>query len=401
MTATQAITAAFEKYVVPNYARIPVAIVRGEGSRVWDADGKEYLDLFPGWGVAGLGHCHPRVVAAVREQAGTLLHVANNYYSEPQGRFAQMLSARADGQLCFFANSGAEAAEGAIKLARLHGQPRYKIVTLENSFHGRTFAAITATGQPKYRRGFEPTVPGFSHARINDLASVEALVDKQTCAIMVEPVQGEGGVHACSREFLQGLRDLCDQRELLLIFDEVQTSPARLGTWFGYQHFGVVPDILTSAKAIAGGMPLGVIMATREVAASLKPGTHASTFGGNAIGCAAGAAAFEAIEEEDMLGNIDRLGPAIDELVGEMRDRVGGIVAYRRYGFMIGIELEIPGSPVVQACLERGLLINCTHDAVLRMLPAFNIARTELEQGFATLCACLEDALARRGANAE
>lgn len=402
MKTTPEIIAQFDTCVIPNYRRLPVVIVRGEGSRLWDNDGKEYLDLFPGWGVSGLGHCHPAVVEAVREQAGKLFHVANNFYTDKQGEFAEILSSHGDGMQCYFSNSGAESAEGAIKLARLHGFPKYKIITLENSFHGRTFGAAAATGQPAYREGFLPVVPGFSHAKLNDLASVEALVDDETCAIMVEPVLGEGGVLPCTKEFLQALRDLCDKRGMLLIFDEVQTSPARLGTWFGYQHFGVQPDVLTSAKAIANGMPMGLIMATPEAAASLKPtpqvSKHASTFGGNAIGCAAGIATYKTIEKSCLLDNIAARGQDIDQRLSVICEKMSGTFTVRRLGFMIGIELPFPGGGIVDACRERGLLINCAHGNILRLLPAFNITAAELKEGLDILGDCIiEEAAAREG----
>ncbi len=372
----------FSKYVIANYNRLPLTIVRGRGSKVWDASGKEYLDLFPGWGVAGLGHCHPAIAEAVAEQARKLIHVANNFHIEEQGQFAQLLSVRADGQKCFFCNSGAEAAEAAIKLARLYSQPKYKIITMEGSFHGRTFAAISATGQPAYRKGFEPGVPGFLHAKLNDIESVKALVDDETCAIMLEPVQGENGVFPATKEFLLELRKICDEKNILLIFDEVQTTPARLGEWFGYQYFGVQPDILTSAKAIAGGMPLGLIMAKPGVAESLIPGTHASTFGGNSIGCAAGIRAIQVIEEEGLLENVKTLSDYILQRAESLGNGTGVVKEVRRAGFMIGIELEIAGAGIVEKCREEGLLINCTHGSVLRLLPAFNITREELSFGF-------------------
>ena len=372
----------FSKYVIANYTRLPLTIVRGQGSRVWDITGKEYIDLFPGWGVAGLGHCHPAVAEAIAAQAQKLIHVANNFYNEEQGEFAEMLSTRADGQKCFFCNSGAEAAEGAIKLARLYSQPKYKIITMEGSFHGRTFAAITATGQPAYRKGFEPVVPGFSHARLNDIESVKALVDAETCAVMLEPVQGENGVFPASKEFLLALRKFCDESGMLLIFDEVQTTPARLGKWFGYQYFGVQPDILTSAKAIAGGMPMGLIMARPEVAASMVPGTHASTFGGNSIGCAAGISALKVIEEEGLLENVRTLSEHVGERVAKIAAGTGVVKETRRAGLMIGIDLNIAGAAIVDKCREEGVLLNCTHGSVLRMLPAFNIGRDELDKAF-------------------
>ncbi len=383
----------FDQYVIPNYTRHPVAVIRGQGSWVWDADGRKYLDLFPGWGVSGLGHCHPRVAEAVRAQVEKLFHMPNNYYTEEQGRFAEMLSVRADGHQCFFANSGAEANEGAIKLARLHCQPRHKFISFENSFHGRSYATITATGQPHYQRGLGPLLPGFAYARLNDIDSVRALVDEATCGILVEPVQGEGGVYPCTLQFLQDLRRLCDETGMLLIFDEVQTTPARLGTWFGYQQFGVIPDILTSAKALAGGMPMGVVMAKPDIAPSLKPGTHASTFGGNAVGCAAGIATWQAIEAEHLLENIARLGPWIDRTSAALSEKTGGIEQVRRVGFMVGIQLRFPGDTVITDCREHGLLLNCTHRNVVRMLPAFNVTQKELEQGFDIFGDCLARAI--------
>ncbi|MDR0868601.1 MAG: acetylornithine/succinylornithine family transaminase [Planctomycetota bacterium] len=378
------------RYLMPNYRRFPLVITRGAGSWVWDADGKKYLDLFPGWGVAGLGHCHPAVAAAIARQAQKLLHCANNYYTEEQIEFAELLSTRADGQQIFFCNSGAEAAEGAIKLARLSSDGRYGVISFYGAFHGRTFAAISATGQPAYRRGFEPTVPGFAHAEYNNLASVEALIDDRTCAIMVEPVQGESGVIAATPEFLRGLRKLCDEKNLRLIFDEVQTTPARLGTWFGYQHFGVKPDIMTSAKAIAGGMPLGIFMADASVAQFLKPGTHASTFGGNSIGCAAGVAAIKVIEQENLLANIQKLGKLLDERINALRQKTAKIKDYRRVGFMVAVELNVEGAPIAAKCAANGVLINCTHDTVLRMLPAFNTSADEFDFGLTVLEQSLE-----------
>lgn len=381
----------FEQYVVANYRRLPVCIARGQGSKVWDVDGKEYLDLFPGWGVAGLGHCHPVLVEAISRQAAKLIHVANNYYNEEQGVFAEILSSRAEGMKVFFCNSGAEANEAAIKLARLASQPRHKIVTMLHSFHGRTFAAISATGQPEYQAGFAPIVPGFSYAVLNDITSVMGLVDDQTCAIMVEPVQGEAGVIPAQVEFLQALRRLCDERNMLLIFDEVQTTPARLGTWFGYQKFGVKPDIITTAKAVAGGMPMAVLLANPEVAQHLKPGTHASTFGGHSLGCAAGIAAWRHMEKENIPGRIVADGERVDALLGQLKSRVPEAVKdVRRAGFMIGIELQFPAGDVVADCRNHGVLINCTHDTVIRLLPALNIEMLELEQGLGVLADCLE-----------
>jgi len=376
----------FKQYVIANYSRLPVVFVRGEGSYLWDADGRRYIDLFPGWGVSGLGHCHPRVVAAIREQAGKLLHVANNYYMEPQGRLARILSERSFGGKCFFCNSGAEANEGAMKLARLAtrsgaGPARWKFITFLNGFHGRTLAAISATAQPKYHAGFEPIVPGFLYAPFNDLKAAEALVDAETCAVLVEPIQGEGGVNPARPEFLQGLRKLCDREGMILILDEVQTGCGRTGKWFGYQHYGVVPDIMTLAKSLGGGTAIGALVAQPKVADKLVPGTHASTFGGNPLACAAGIAAFEAIEEEDLLRNAADLGRRALARLEAMKVRFPFIREVRGKGMMIGAELDRPGKDVVARCLKSGLLINCTHETVIRLLPALNITPEILDEG--------------------
>jgi len=385
MTTRETI-ALFDQYVIANYTRIPVVFVRGEGSHIWDADGNRYIDLFPGWGVNGIGHCHPRVVAALREQAGKLMHVANNFYMEPQGLLAKIVAERSFGGQCFFCNSGAEANEGAIKLARLATPSgKNRIITFGDSFHGRTLAAIAATAQPKYQKGLDPLMPGFAYAAFNDLDSVRALADEKTCAVMVEPIQGEGGVNVAAPEFLRGLRRFCDEKGMLLILDEVQTGCGRTGAWFGYQHYGIEPDIMTLAKALGGGAAIGGLVAKPEVAKSLVPGTHASTFGGNPLATAASVATFEAIEEENLLENCVRMGEFATARLSAMKEKYGFIREVRGKGLMIGMELDRPGAPVVQRCLERRLLVNCTHDAVIRMLPAMNVAREVMDEGLAIL----------------
>ena len=389
---TQETIALFEKYVIGNYTRIPIVFVRGKGSRLWDADGRCYLDLFPGWGVNGLGHCPERVSAALQYQAAKLLHVANNYYMEPQGILAKMISDRSFGGKCFFCNSGAEANEAAIKLARLATpEGRYKIITFHNSFHGRTLAAISATAQPKYHKGITPIVRGFMYAPYNDLAAVESLVDAETCGIMVEPIQGEGGINVATGEFLKGLREICDREGIILVFDEVQTGCGRTGKWFGYQHDNVVPDIMTLAKALGGGMAIGAIAARPDVAEKLAPGTHASTFGGNPIACAAAIAAFETIEAENLLENVQRMGEYARTRLLAMKEKFPLIREVRGKGLMIGMELVKPGRPVVTGCLNKGLLINCTHDTVVRMLPAMNISRELMDEGLDILEQALEE----------
>src|SRR5262245_10494710 len=291
-------------YVTDNYRPYPVSLVRGEGSYVWDAEGNRYIDFFPGWGCNLIGHCPPRVVAAVREQVGKLIHVPNTWHMEAQGQLAQALSERTEfGGKCFFCNSGTEANEAAIKLARLNGaaDKRYKIITFLNSFHGRTMGALSATGQPKYHAGVEPLLAGFRYAPFGDLNAVRPLIDHETIAIMVEPIQGEGGINIPPAGFVEGLRQLCDKHQLLLICDEVQSGMGRTGQWYAYQNWDIQPDIFTLAKAAAGGVALGGLVAKPEVADKLKPGTHAATFGGNPIACVAGLATIETIEEEKLL----------------------------------------------------------------------------------------------------
>ena len=397
-TQTSAETIAqFDRYVVPNYRRYPVCLVRGEGSDVWDAEGRRMLDFFPGWGCNLLGHCPPRVVDAVRDQVGQLIHVPNTWYIEAQGAFAQALSERSFGGQCFFCNSGAEANEAAIKMAKAHGHAsgRYKIVTMFNGFHGRTYAALSATAQPKYHAGFEPLVPGFSYVPFNDLDALAQVVDHQTAAVMVEPIQGEGGVNLPAPGYLEGVRRICDENGALLILDEVQTGLGRTGEWFGYQHFGAEPDILTCAKALAAGVAAGVAIARPEVAASLKPGMHASTFGGNPIACRAGLAAIETIEADGLLARGKAVGERFRSHFEALRDEMPGLIReIRILGVMIGVELSIDASGVVADCLDQGLLINATHGNVVRLLPALNIGDGQVDEG----CAILADALRRAGA---
>jgi acetylornithine/N-succinyldiaminopimelate aminotransferase len=384
--------AQFERYVIPNYRRFPICLVRGEGSWVWDAEGNRYLDFFPGWGCNLLGHCPPRVVAAVREQVGELIHVPNTWYMEAQGRLAAALSERSFGGQCFFCNSGAEANEAAIKLARAHGhaQGRFKIITMEGGFHGRTFAALTATAQPKYHAGFEPMVPGFVYVPYNDLGAVGAALDHQTAAVLVEPIQGEGGINIPAQNYLAGLRRLCDERGALLLLDEVQTGLGRTGKWFAYQHEGIVPDVLTCAKALAGGIAAGVMIARPNVAAALKPGMHAATFGGNPIACRASLAAIETIEADRLLERGTQIGARFGARLEALRSEMPGVIKEIRIkGVMLGIDLTFDASEVVEKCLKRKLLVNATQGHVIRLLPALTINDVEIDTG----CAILGDAL--------
>lgn len=370
----------FKRYVIPNYTRYPVCLVRGEGSYVWDAEGNRYLDLFPGWGCNLLGHCPEPIVRAVQDQVATLIHVPNTWYTEVQGQWAKLLSERSFGGQAFFCNSGAEANEAAIKLMRLHGKGRYKIVTFTNSFHGRTMGAVTATAQPKYHEGLGPMLPGFLYAPFGDLEAVKKIVDDETCGVLVEPVQGEGGINLPPDGFLKGLRELCDKRGMLLGFDEVQSGFGRTGKWFAYQNFGVTPDVMTLAKALCGGVAGGALMAKPEVAASLRPGMHAATYGGNPIAARAGIAAIEMIEQDDLLPQAVKVGEVFRKRMTALKQECPIIEDVRVLGVMVGIELSIEGAPLVKACMDRRLLINCTHGTVLRLLPAMNLTVAQAEE---------------------
>jgi len=323
----------------------------------------------------------------VRQADPRRQHLDNTFYNEPQGRAAELISTRSFGGRCFFCNSGAEAVEAAIKLARLHGQPRgrYKVITMLDSFHGRTFGAITATGQEKYHKGYLPLLPGISHVPFNDFDALQEAVDEETCAVMLEPIQGEGGVNVAAADYLRRVRELCDRQGLLLILDEVQTGVGRTGEWFCYQHYGVEPDIMTLAKALGGGFPVGAIVARPEVADSLVPGTHASTFGGNPLACAAVAGVFEAIEQEGLLERCRESSRRIFARLRQMQERYDIIKQVRGIGLMVGIELHAPGQRVFEYCLKNFVRINCTHERVLRLLPAMNVPGDALEHGLQVL----------------
>lgn len=385
----------FKKYVVPNYTRYPVSLVRGEGSYVWDSEGNRYLDFFPGWGCNLLGHCPEPVVRAVQQQVATLIHVPNTWYTEAQGLWAQALSERSFGGQAFFCNSGTEANEAAIKLARLHTpKERYKIITFQGGFHGRTLGATAATAQPKYHEGLGPLMAGFVYAPYGDLEAVRRLVDHETAAIMVEPIQGEGGVVIPPDGFLTGLREICDEHGILLMFDEVQTGCGRTGEWFAYQHFGVTPDVMTLAKALCGGIAGGALLTRPEIAPSLRPGMHAATFGGNPIAARAGLAALEMIENENLLENARQVGEVFRDRLTQLASQCELVRQVRVLGVMIGVELAVEGAPIVKQCLERRLLINCTQGIVLRLLPAMNLSVEQAHEG----CDILADVLKKQAA---
>jgi predicted acetylornithine/succinylornithine family transaminase len=371
----------FKKYVIANYGRLPRVITKGEGCYCYDGDGNEILDMFPGWAVSGIGHCHPKVVEAVRNQAGELLHIDNTFYSEPQGVLAKLLSERAFGGKSFFCNSGAEANEAALKLARLHtSNDKYKFITAEGSFHGRTFATVSATAQPKYHEGFLPLLPGFVYVPFNDIEAMEAAFGDEVAAVMVEPIQGEGGINVATPEYLETIRRLCDEHNAVMILDEVQTGIGRTGKWFGYQHFDVEPDIMTMAKTLGGGVAIGAMMAKSEIATSLVPGKHASTFGGNALACAAAIAVIEAIEEEKLLANAIELGQYTQDALLKLKDKHLIIDSVRGIGLMIGVQLTGSGAEIVDKCLENGLRINCTSGTVLRFMPPMIAQRSHIDK---------------------
>jgi len=380
----------YKSHVIGNYTRYPVCLARGEGSWVWDAEGNRYLDLFPGWGCGLLGHCPPLVVKAVQDQVATLIHVPNTWYTEPQALLGKALAERTGwGGQCFFCNSGTEANEAAIKLARLCGGGRYKIITMYNSFHGRTMGALSATGQPKYHQGVEPLLPGFQYAPFGDLTAVERLIDAETCAIMVEPIQGEGGINLPPEGYLEGLRALADQNKLALIFDEVQTGMGRTGHWYAHQNWNVKPDIVTLAKALAGGVACGGLIAKPDVASKLKPGTHAATFGGNPLACAAALATIETIDQHNLLTRATQLENLFRRRFEAMQAKCSLIKEIRIKGVMIGVELTGDGTAIVSACLQRKLLINCTHGTVLRLLPSLLMSDEEAQEG----CDILEEVI--------
>jgi predicted acetylornithine/succinylornithine family transaminase len=375
--------------MVGNYTRAPIAIVRGEGSYVWDADGKRYLDLLMGLGVNGLGHCPPRVVAAVEKQLHTLMHFHNNYMWPQQGLLGQALCSKLTGVTdprCFVCNSGTEASEASIKLARLYGKAnggKWKIISVENGFHGRTFGALTATGQTGLHKGCEPLLPGFSYVPLNDIAALEKAFDHETVGFMVEPIQGEGGIFIATQAYLQAARKLCDKHGALLMYDEVQCGMGRTGDYFAYQTLKApAPDIIWLAKLLGGGFPVGTMLARGEVAKYLVPGTHGTTFGGNPLACAAALGVIETIDAEKLLPKVRdtarHLAGALEGLRSRHKSKIKEL---RQVGLMAGIDLTFPGKAVFQRCLELGLIINVTHDTTLRMLPAMNVTTAQLDEG--------------------
>jgi predicted acetylornithine/succinylornithine family transaminase len=383
------------KYHTPNYgARAPICLVRGDGLSVWDSDGREYLDFGSGIAVTSLGHCHPRVTGAIREAAATLLHVSNLYHTAPQIHLAKLLCERSFAQRVFFCNSGAEANEAAIKLVRKYARERlstdrYEIVATHNSFHGRTLGSLAATGQPRYQHGFEPLPAGFKHVPYNDLRAMERAVDNRTCAVLVEPIQGEGGVHVPDEDYLPGLRKLCDESGALLVFDEIQTGMGRTGRLWCYEHSGVEPDVMTLAKALANGVPSGATLTREEVAATLGPGSHGSTFGGTPFVASVALATLTTILDEKIPERAARMGRYLADGLRALAPRHPVMREVRGRGLLIGVGLARPVGPLVDACRERGLLVLSAGEQVLRLAPPLIVEERHCDRALGVIDAAL------------
>ncbi len=395
MNDNQQLAARTQKYVAQTYGRYPIGIVRGKGTQVWDASGNRYTDFVSGLAVDNLGHCHPAVVAAIRKQAGQLLHVSNLYHIEPQADLAEELVHLSFAGKFFFCNSGTEANEAAIKLARRYfsgrGEAhRNEIITFDNSFHGRTLGSLSATAQKKFHQGFDPLLKGFKHVRFNDITAVKKAVTKKTAAILIEPVQGEGGVNVADKAFLKQLRKLCNEHKLLLIFDEVQTAFGRTGKLFAYENFGVTPDAITLAKALGGGMAIGALGGKNAVMKSFVPGTHAATFGGNPLACAAALAALKVYADVDFMDRARRTGDHFRARLEDLKSRFDCIQEVRGLGLMLAVELDRPAAELVTACMEKGFLINCVQQNALRFIPPLTVTEAEIGRLIRVLTACLK-----------
>jgi predicted acetylornithine/succinylornithine family transaminase len=390
MATQNQIVEATNQFLMPNYGRLPIAVARGDGARLWDADGKEYLDLFAGFGMGGVaGHCHPKITEAVVDQAQTLVSHGNLFTNVPQVELARQITRRGFGGKVFYAHSGAEANEAALKIARrAAGEGRYKIISFQGCFHGRTMGALSLT-PAKYQASFEPMLPGGLQVPYGDAEALAAAIDDETAGIILEPIQGEGGVHVPTNAFLQQVRSLCDQHNLVMICDEVWTAPARTGKWFAYQHFDVKPDVMCLGKAIGGSLPLSACVAGPKVQDVLQPGTHGCTGGGNPLCAAAALATMELIEQEDLVAQTASRGA---EIVKQIRQAdLDPVKQVRGRGFMIGIELDRSAREVFSACLDRGVLINCTQDTVIRLAPPLTIEDEQLMEGLETLLEVLAE----------
>jgi len=384
-----------DENIMNTYKRFPVAMVKGLGAKLWDVNGREYLDLVAGIAVCNLGHCHPNVVAAIKDQADNLMHVSNLYYTEPQAQLARLLVENSFADKVFFCNSGAEANEAAIKLARKYahenmGPDKFELITMKDSFHGRTMATITATGQEKFQFGFTPLLEGFSYVPFNDLKALEKAITQKTCGIMLEPIQGEGGVIIPDVQYLAGVRDICDRHGILLIMDEVQTGMGRTGKLFAYEYSKIKPDIMTLAKALGNGFPVGAMLATNEIAKAFAPGNHASTFGGNPLAMAASVATVQTMLKGGLLAQSCKTGEYFLSRLKHLQQKHQIITEIRGRGLMLACALSVEGSDIVNECMKRGLLINCTGGKTLRFVPPLIITTQEIDQAIDILDAVME-----------
>lgn len=378
----------YGQYILPTYKQFEISFSKGKGSRLWDLEGNEYLDFFPGWGVSGLGHCYPEVVHALKHQARKLMHIPNNFLIYQQAKLAEQIIKNSFPGKIFFTNSGAESNEAAIKYARKYGSAsgRYEIITMRKSFHGRSMGALVATGQEKLHQGFGPMLPGFSYAEYNNLESVKSLVTDKTVAVMLEPIQGEGGIHVADHDFISGLRKLCDEKNLLLIFDEVQTGLGRTGKMFGFQNFDVVPDIMTLAKALGGGVPIGALVVHEKVQDGVfAPGSHGATYGGNPLVTATALAVIKAIQKKSLLIKTVKTGEYLEKKLLGLKEKFSCITEVRGLGVMRALQLNIPGMPVMESALKKGLIINCTQETVLRIMPSMTVTKKEIDQAMLIL----------------
>jgi len=371
----------YDKHIMSTYTRLAAIFVKGKGSVLTDIHGKKYLDFFPGWGVSNLGHCHPKVMGGVRDQIGKLIHIPNNLYNPFQAKLAKELVRVSFPSKIFFCNSGAEAVETAIKFARAYGEgKRFEIISTVNSFHGRTMGALSATGQPKYHKEFAPLVEGFKHVAFNDIGAFKAAVTDKTVAVMLELIQGEGGINVASKEYVHAVRKICDEKKVLLILDEVQTGMGRTGAMFCYQHYGITPDLMCLAKALGGGLPIGALLVRQDLAGVFKPGMHGSTFAGSPLVCKAALGVLKAIHSEKVLANVKALGPYLVGKLEELKTKYPVIKDVRGLGFMVGVDLGMDAQGVFKECFNRGLIINCTQDHVLRIMPALNVTKRQINK---------------------
>jgi predicted acetylornithine/succinylornithine family transaminase len=384
MKSNQELIKLTNKYVAKNYGRYPIGLVRGKGMVVWDASGKKYIDFVAGLAVDNLGHCPPSVVSAIRKQSGKLLHVSNLYHIEPQSQLAAELTRLTFANKFFFCNSGTEANEAAIKLARRwfydSGQPkRFEIITMNDSFHGRTMASLSATAQKKIHAGFKPLLPGFKYVPFNDITALKKALTKKTCAVLIEPIQGEGGVNPAQKTYLKTLRKICNEKGILLIFDEIQTGFGRTGPLFAYERYKIKPDIITLAKALGGGIAIGAMGSTNKIIESFSPGTHGATFGGNPLACAASLASLKTLTKKGFLQRASSQGDYFVQQLNYLKENFSIIREVRGAGLMLAIELNQPGAKIVTDCMKEGLLINCIQQNTIRFLPPLIITRKEID----------------------